>query len=185
MCKVLLELIHPELKKLALDPLQVNFLADTWLQNVHAPESGHTGFSVVRNPLARLVSVYREIFEKESPYPFIYQNYLGGILPKNLSFESFVMRISEIPDYLKDQHFTPQHQFLKPYQRMGHDIKIFKLEDSIPLQNFLSNIGMELPHLNKGNVSDYSRYYSQKSLETAWKMYAHDFELFDYEHKLS
>ena len=143
------------------------------------------GFSIVRNPFSRLVSVYKGIFETEGDRPFIYQNYLGGILPKYLSFNEFVFRICQIPDRLKDQHIKPQYLFIKPYQKMNLKVQIFKLEEPGPINEFLSRYKMDFPHLNKGtNGSNYNDYYSKKTKNIVEEMYAHDFELFNYEQKI-
>jgi hypothetical protein len=180
----MLKLILPELKDKNLTPTQVNFLTDAWINpDIHSLKS-FTGFTVVRHPLERLASVYRDIFDPYDNKPFLYQNYLGGILHKNLSFDDFVLRISRIPDRLKDQHFRPQYLFLEPYQRITCPFRILKLEHSDEIAAFMQTYGMGFPHLHKSRPYNPADYYSEKSLWLAQKVYTKDFKLFGYEQKL-
>lgn len=178
----MLALINPKTKHELLSPTQLNFITDAWLKTEINEVNQHIGFTVVRNPLERLVSVYKDIFLNTDEKPFIYQNYLGGILPKNLSFDEFVNRISRIPDRLKDQHFKPQHLFVRPYLKKGIDVKIFKLEKPELIMEFMAGYGMDFPHINKSSSTDYMDLYSTKTLKIVQNMYVHDFKLYDYEH---
>lgn len=161
---------------------QVNLLADCWLERtVNAALKAQTGFTLVRHPLHRLVSVYRDFFER-SETDFIYGDYLFGILAKAISFEEFVLRISKIPDRLKDQHFRPQSCFLKTYRKGNIPVRVFKLEQRDELEGFLSSYGIEMPNLNQSPAPyDYPSYYTGRSLTVARKMYASDFLMFNYD----
>ncbi len=181
----MLGLLHPNLRKETLTSTQVNFLADAWLQADFQNLNNFTGFTIVRHPLAKLVSVYRDIFESRESRPFIYQHYLAGILPKNISFDEFVLRIDRIPDKLKDQHLKPQHLFLRPYHSKGINVTVLKLEDSASIISFLKPFGLGLPHMNQSPAYSYLEYYSKKSLLIAQKMYDHDFRMFNYEQKIN
>jgi len=181
----MLGVLQPAINTEKLDATQLNFLADAWLRTDLNTLNAYTGFTIVRHPLARLVSVYRDIFESQEPKPFIYQNYLGGILPKDISFDEFVSRISRIPDSLKDQHLKPQNLFLKPYQKRGITVRIFSLEDTNSIVSFLKPYGLEFPHLNQSSAYSYQEYYTEKSLALAQKMYVHDFRMFNYEQKIN
>lgn len=183
LAQVMLGLIKPELTNTALDATALNFLADAWMQT-HFPTElkTFTGFTVVRHPVSRLLSVYRDFFLPGTNKPFIYQNYLGGILPQNLSFDEFVARISRIPDRFKDQHFKPQHLFVRPYQQKGISIRPFKLEEPENLQEFLNRYGITLPHLNK-TPDSISLSYRQSTLNTIKKLYTFDFEVYGYDQK--
>ncbi len=160
---------------------QINLLTDAWLQHDLSALQEFTGFTVVRNPLHRLVSVYHDIFEQDRAEIFIYQNYLGGILTKDLSFKEFVKRIVNIPDRLKDQHFKPQHLFLDAYFEQNLKPTVFKLEQPEILIDFLKPYGLNLVHLNKTSDYHYPDYYDSETLELAIKMYTRDFKMFDYE----
>lgn len=165
-----------------LNATQLNLLTDCWLEKDVRPElNQQTGFTVVRHPLHRLVSVYRDFFERRDT-GFIYSGYLFDVLKPTLSFDQFVLRISRIPDKLKDQHFRPQHCFLGAYLKGKIPVRVFKLEQPGELQNFLSGYGMQLPHLNRSlQPYVYRSYYSGRTLALARNMYASDFLLFNYD----
>lgn len=169
----------PGLKEKNPDETQINFLADVNLLSVKEI-AGKFFFTVVRNPFARLVSVYRDFFET-SHAEFIYSDYLFGILPQTISFAEFVNRISHIPDRLKDQHLRPQHLFVKPYEEKGIAVKFFQLEDSPALENFLKENGMELTHRNKSREAyDYTQYYNSTILRQVFDLYEADIKKFGY-----
>jgi hypothetical protein len=177
----MLGLINPTLKNISLDSTQLNFLADAWMQTNFSTElKAFTGFSVVRHPMSRLLSVYRDFFLSDTTKPFIYQNYLGGILSLNLSFDEFVERIQGIPDRFKDQHFKPQHLFIRPYLQKDIPIQPFKLEEPEKLQEFLNHYGITLPHLNKTPESTPIS-YRESTLNTIKKVYTFDFEVYGYD----
>jgi hypothetical protein len=178
---IMLGLIKPELKLKSLDATQLNFLADAWMQTHFSPElKAFTGFTVVRHPVTRLLSVYRDFFLSDTRKPFIYQNYLGGILSRNLSFDEFVERLNRIPDRFKDQHFKPQHLFTHPYQQKGISIHTFKLEEPEKLQEFLNHHGITLPHLNKTHES-IPISHRESTLNTIKKVYTFDFKVYGYD----
>lgn len=171
---------YPALKEKNPDETQINFLADVNLLLAKETKN-EIFFTVVRNPFARLVSVYRDFFETNR-VEFIYADYLFGILPQRISFAEFVSRISRIPDRLKDQHIKPQHLFLKPYENKGIAVKFFQLEATVQLESFLKEHGMELTHRNKSrDGSDYTKYYSPLLLKQVYDMYEGDIKKFGYE----
>ncbi len=178
----MLKAIYPELEKLEPSAEQINFLADV---NLHKGlvKGGIPVqyFIVVRNPFERLVSVYRDFFETSSGH-FIYDDYLFGILKKDLGFPEFVNRIFQIPDILKDQHLKPQHTFLPFYEKRNQNIKIFKLENHQEIDAFFLHYKLTLPDINKNPLQvDYRKYYDSTTLEKAYQMYAKDVHLFGYE----
>lgn len=170
---------YPALTERNPDEYQINFLADVNLQPAVIAKT-ETFFTVVRNPFARLVSVYRDFFETNHAR-FMYSDYLFGILKPDISFAEFVSRISQIPDRLKDQHFKPQHEFLKPYENKGFSIAWFKLEEPALLQSFLKEQGMELSHRNKSQSDyDYTTYYNAGLLKKVYALYREDVDKFGY-----
>ncbi|MFN3839403.1 MAG: sulfotransferase family 2 domain-containing protein [Cyclobacteriaceae bacterium] len=177
----LLRVNFPDLPE-TLNAHQINLLTDSWLRREVSPSlKNFTGFTVVRHPLKRLVSVYQTFFEQGTD-DFIYNGYLFGVLPKTLSFDEFVFRISKIPDKLKDQHIRPQACFLEAYRKRNVPVRVFKIEQIDELQNFLSSFSMELSHLNRrGESKSIQSYYSASTLQLARKMYASDFSLFNYD----
>jgi hypothetical protein len=171
---------YPDLQEKNPDEYQINFLADVNLLPAMKVKT-ETIFTVVRNPFARLVSVYRDFFETNHT-PFIYSTYLFGILKQEISFAEFVSRINRIPDRLKDQHFRPQHCFFKPYENRGFAIESIKLEETPDLENFLKKHGMELTHRNKSREAyDYTQYYDPHLLQEVYEIYEADIKKFGYQ----
>jgi hypothetical protein len=174
----MLEKIYPTLKQRTITETQINFLADA---NVDIRTVAEPIFTVVRNPFSRIVSVYRDFFENKEG-DFIYEDYLWGILPRSISFEEFIDRISFIPDRLKDQHFKPQHLVLDYYHRRKITVAVFKLENPEPLRQFLSEHSMQFPHLNKSKQAyDYRSYYTVSLVAKVQALYAADISQFGYE----
>lgn len=171
---------YPALKERETSAQQINFLTDV---NLTSETDGTEFFTIVRNPLERIVSVYRDFFEHKNA-SFIYSDYLFGILSQNISFGEFINRITCIPDRLKDQHLRPQHTFLKFYQKKNVSVQVFKLENP-ELLIFLSSNSLQLPHLNKSREAyDYRSYFDLSILNKARELYAHDIHYFGYEKEL-
>lgn len=172
---------YPELEDVALSPEKINFLADANLEGqVPSSQSKAVFFTVVRNPFARIVSVYREFFKRKHDH-FIYADYLFGILNKDDSFEQFVNTLQMIPDRLKDQHLKPQHTLLTFYERKGVGVKILKLEEPETIRKFLSAYGLTLKAINRSDAYDYRTYFDKNTLERVYQLYQKDINLFDYE----
>jgi Sulfotransferase family len=170
---------YPALTEKNPDETQINYLTDVHLKEV-TEFGSETFFTVVRNPFARLVSVYRDFFETQRS-EFIYANYLFGLLPQTISFPEFIDRISRIPDRLKDQHLRPQHLFISPYEKKGRAVKVFKLENTAELKSFFAEHDMQLTHQNKSaHPYDYASYYTQASLRQAYEIYKADLSKFGY-----
>lgn len=177
MSKALLEKMYPHLTQKTITETQLNFLTDLNLQTENSNTSAI--FTIVRNPFARLVSVYRDLFENEAHY--IYRDYLFGILPQQISFSQFVERFSRIPDRLKDQHLKSQHTFLKYYEQKSLEVKVFKLEEPEPLNQFLNRYDVSLPHINKSNEPyDYRSYYNSNTFNLVREVYKVDIDRFSY-----
>lgn len=178
---VMLEKLYPALSKANPSAEQINFLTDLNLHHLIMPaEKEAIFFIAVRNPFDRLVSVYRDFFERPSAH-FIYDDYLFGILKKNISFPEFVDTILLIPDYLKDQHLKPQTDFLKFYKRRNVAVKILRLEDQDDLDGFLLQYNFKLSKINKNPLPvDYRQYYDSSTLEKVSQIYARDIHMLGY-----
>jgi hypothetical protein len=178
----MLAAVYPEIKYYKLSAEKINTITDVYLKRkISISERSFTYFTAVRNPFARLVSVYRSFFEKASDR-FIYDDYLFGILKRDNSFREFVNTLETIPDFLKDQHLRPQHTFLKYYQRKNMEVNIFHLESPNSIDLFLSPYQTSLLVMNKDELSyDYRRYYDNHILTKVYGIYAKDIKLFGYE----
>ncbi len=179
--KAMLHARFPGLPELT--SVQINFLCDTWIERRIDEDrlKPAVGFTVVRHPLQRLVSVYRDFFENPSDDFFIYNGYLFNILPQRLSFGEFVRRISKIPIPLLDPHLRPQHLFLRPYHRRKLQVTVFKLEETDVLHEFLKKNNLVFYHENRSAESyDYGEYFTPLTRKMALQVYAGDYKVFGY-----
>lgn len=172
----------PGLKSVSASAEHINLLTDAYLQRTVMGYLKTTRvLTVVRNPYARIVSVYREFFEGNKEF-FIYEDYLFGILRKNMSFEKFVETLQLIPDHLKDQHLRPQHAFLKYYERHNIPIKVIKLEAPGRVSEALKEMGLCFEPFNRREEPyDYRIYYTPRTRNLVHLIYREDFRRFDYD----
>lgn len=139
----LLQAQHADLDVNQLNVNQINYLGMRYIKQVLSP--GYTCFTVVRDPVDRLISCYYDQCTQLEKGFYYFQDYLFGIIKPNLPIGRFLAIINEIPDFLKDIHFRPQSSFLKNLP----DVKVFKLEeDQAALKTFLESYGLSLKHLN-------------------------------------
>jgi hypothetical protein len=175
---------YPLLANFSLTAEQINFLADANLE-VNMPDRKAAYFTVVRNPFSRLVSVYRQFFERPSA-SFLYEDYLFGILKKEISFGEFVRTVATIPPALMDQHIRPQYRFLSFYDKNKIDVNILKLEEQDRLRHFLAGHRLQMHGLNRSDqVYDYRDYYDGGLLEVVRKIYSEDFTRLGYSEDLA
>jgi len=177
----LLKVIYPGLSAIPLDSSEINFLADANIKrSVSSSDSNDIFFTVVRDPFARLVSVYHDYFE--SSRKNVFEDYLFGILSKGLSFKDFVKRVEGIPDLLKDPHIKPQHYFIDYYRRKNPNIVVLNLEKPDEVNSFLSIYNLEMPVLNaSAEHYDYCDFYDLETFERVARMYRTDVKMFKYE----
>lgn len=172
----------PALERHTLSPEKINFLADANLQTQMPPaEKKGIFFTVVRNPFARIVSVYRAFFENKGE-DFLYEDYLFGIFRHTVSFREFVDTVQLIPDLLKDQHLRPQHLFLQYYHRKKIRVRVFALEEPASWSDFLRRYTMEIPMVDTSDPPyDYRTYFDSTSLQIVFDLYQVDIFRFGYE----
>lgn len=164
-----------------LTPEQVNALADIYIRDkTTTADHGTIFFTAVRNPFARIVSVYREFLESGTK-PFLYEDYLFGILKQNFTFREFVKAVADIPDALKDQHLRPQDKFVSYYKKRGVNVEVLRLEDQDKLKAFCSAYGLAVEKLHVADSYDYAKYYDETTAELVRRIYWRDLEAFKYE----
>tara|TARA_Y100000593_G_scaffold44144_1_gene84230 strand:- start:1387 stop:1989 length:603 start_codon:yes stop_codon:yes gene_type:complete len=153
--------------------------------HAHRPVSEHEPelleenyvFSFVRNPWDRFVSAYFFLrgggmgwYDKESKKKYI---------DKFSSFDDFVKN-SNYDDLMKNQiHFRPQCyyldgpvDFLGRYEDLQSGIDTICDQLEIPRQ--------QLPHKNKSNHKDYTKYYNDETRKIVAEKYADDIREFGY-----
>ena len=161
---------------------QINFLADIHMsRRIEHGEKGCAFFTVVRNPFARIVSVYRAFLDK-SGEEYLYDDYLYGIIRKDLSFKEFVRRVWCIPDSLRDQHIKTQTSLLKFYSRRNIPITVFKLEQWENVRDFLLQRDLEFKVIHGANEEyDYRAYYDLETARLVTEIYTEDVTAFGYD----
>ena len=149
-------------------------------------EDSTTLFAVVRNPLTRVLSAFREKIELQIDGPR-YRQEFGIALDALVSFEEFVDLLVQRDPLTLDMHFMPQSLILRPdLVRYKH---LFHLETGMTeclrwLDDYLnhSGVGAEpfvAPHAT--NASSLAKsVYSTKILEIVAQYYADDFKYFGY-----
>ncbi len=107
---------------------------------------GYECFTVVRDPIDRIISCYNDKVLKTNKEFHYYQDYLFGIIKEDMLFHDFLKTIDRIPDRIKDMHFRPQHCFTKPIKLL----KVFRLgRDNDHLNQFLNRFDMSMTHIHK------------------------------------
>jgi chondroitin 4-sulfotransferase 11 len=78
--------------------------------SVRQVPAGYFRFTVVRDPLDRIVSLYRQKFLRApmDEEPFAYARYLGGLFSPSDDFPAFCAKVAKIPDRLAERHFISQ-----------------------------------------------------------------------------
>jgi hypothetical protein len=178
----ILKVIYPGLSTIPLDPKEINFLTDANLRrSMSQSDTNDIFFTVVRNPFARIVSVYRD-YISNSENENVFEDYLFGILSRRLSFKDFVKRIEGIPDLLKEPHIKPQHHFVDYYKKKNPNVVILQLEKPDEVNSFLSIYGLEMPVLNASREDyDYRDFFDSETFEMVARMYRTDVKMFRYE----
>jgi hypothetical protein len=129
-------------------------------------------YAVVRNPYARLVSLYNDFHGRR-----------GAI--KQVSFLKFVKQGLN-GKWIRDVHFLPQTRFVTRTAGFG-DCSILKFEtgvqtiyDEIAMRHALPRI--EVGHARKGPpIGDFRQIYDPEALEIANEAYDPDFHALGYE----
>jgi hypothetical protein len=149
-------------------------------------------FCFVRNPWDRLVSCYIEKIKTDPGYTnrFFRDGVFVGFVPyrvfrAGMSFESFVEAVTAIPDRDADRHFRSQSTFVTDGRGELLVNFVGKLERSeADFAHVLRRLGREpgaVPHLNRSEHGDYTRFYTPHTIERVRQRYARDVDLFGYD----
>jgi hypothetical protein len=170
MLRCLLPCIHKPLANLTLTDIQIDSIAHYLERNVLDGTEEYTSFTIIRNPLERLVSAYLDIFTHHD-----YGDFLFGIFKKGMTFKELLQTLAIVPDHLRGPHFISQSAIIK-YSGLTN-IMCFKLrDDNERLLNFLSRFDLQLGHSNKSVISyDFRNFYDAETLQLAFKIYKCDF----------
>ena len=157
--------------------------------------AGFDRFSVMRDPLDRLVSCYKDKIRgllEASP-----SGHTGGLMPglerynrlpgvrlfyPEMSFEKFVRVVTRIPDSLAERHLRSQHRyFLDPRGRSLVDrlLRFEYLEED--LEAYFAHLGLpsaHLKHLRSTVPSSSQEYYTEQLERRVRRRYKKDLEIF-------
>jgi len=155
-------------------------------------------FTIVRHPLERLVSAYRDKFQFAKKYAYIYNNYAGQVMnttsagsrtSRRPSFSDFVNYLLRTPVDQYNDHWVPYwlhcHLCEVEYDVIAKMETITEDTDFIANKSGLSNFNISLPWANKKRSKedvtlDYIKQLSLTQVERLYEIYKPDFEMFDY-----
>ena len=141
----------------------------TKFEYTHTPIEGFTNVAIVRNPLFRLYSLWKNKIEADIDH-FVFDKYPQFYI--GMSFEGFTEEILKIPKKHADIHFLPQHR------QIPKDCIVYKYEDASLLLEML---------FQKRNASSYTipvveieNLISPQLLEKVKSYYEQDYRKFNY-----
>jgi hypothetical protein len=184
--KSMLPQLYEPVKDHALTDEQIDAVAHYVVRRSLTPLQKHyTMFAVVRNPFERTVSAYTDLFDPASDY-FSYEDFLGGIFRKDMSFKEFINTLAAVPDSLRGPHLASQHSMIKQAGGGKDNLMIFRLEtDKQQLADFLGSYGFTFGHQNKSKrTSDYKDYFDADTIKLVASIYKDDFDAFQIDTKL-
>ena len=145
-----------------------------------AGERSRFKFAFVRDPFARLASLYMRTVARESPSPE-FTHYLWGALRLDLGFDAFARTVCQIPDALADRRVRSQSRLVCPRGEPLVDFvgRFERLEEQFePLRR---RYGLApLRRADAGADRDYRELYTEELVELVARRYAEDIERFGY-----
>ena len=167
------------------DHFSLQLLAQTGIIDTNKYQ--YKAFTVVRNPYARMVSIYHHFKKPKRFEKFFKRSAYGSDInaAKNLfsSFNNFLQiknpNLWPGTDIHRPNIWTNQSEWGKGCQHF------FKIEDPDVLLDFFEKQFNSRPILSNENTSDYGdrdyrSFYNEKSYERITKIYARDINLFGY-----
>lgn len=145
---------------------------------------GYYTFSVVRNPLLRLISLYERNVNEE--YPQHLFHLYGNAFKHKMNFTQFINRVCKIPDGRADKHFRSQYWFLEQNNQLIPDFigRFETLDKDWEYLNKRFQLGPLQKH-NASNPLEPIHYYTPETFEMTYKRYKRDIELFGYEKEVT
>lgn len=158
------------------------------LPQYHA--QGWDSFTLVRHPLDRLVSLYRDKIRpgfRGKGFPDgVERIVFGGFdgFHENMTFSEFAFKCMNIPPSFADSHFLPQWPLIAPYHIELPKYR-FHMENMESLFSFLSDKGFDtskIPHRNKTKrVVSWLQRYDDTLIHRARSYYIDDLQNLNYD----
>lgn len=148
---------------------------------------GYLVCSVVRHPMARLVSCWADKIEERFHRPF-HRKY-GDVIRAGMPFREFVQLVCSIPDGQADQHFRSMSWDLVSNEGVLIPQHIMRLEDASWWERLrrliFDHCGLDIGEQRTVNATSkgqgWREYFSPDLLEMAAERYAEDLERFGYD----
>ena len=145
----------------------------------------------VRNPLARLVSCYKQrvlFYEDDPDFPEYYFKDHPYTIKANCPFSEFLNKVIRIPDHAADRHFKSQYasifgkktrtpEFIGRLENIEEDWK--KVANRYDLQERL--LKLNSGHVDKQLPDKWQEFYTDEDMEKAREKFRNDLEMFGYE----
>lgn len=148
-------------------------------------QQGYLVLSVVRHPLARLVSCWADKIETRFHQPFA-RKYGDRFWP-GMAFDAFVHTVADMPDGIADQHFRSMSWDLLAHDG-EHIPQYLKIEhagwwDDLRAK-IVTHCGLDIGEQQQANRTGFGKhwreYYTPDTLSIARERYRTDFERFGY-----
>jgi hypothetical protein len=147
---------------------------------------GYTVVSVIRHPLARLVSCWRDKVAGKFHHPF--RRKYGEAVWQGMPFGEFVDFVAGTPDGIADQHFRSMSRDLTTHDGNLIPEHVFRIEDGDwwkKLRATILETGLDIGPQRRENATgggrDWRGHYTAQSLNTATERYRRDLSLFGYD----
>lgn len=141
-------------------------------------------FAFVRNPFERVVSTYKNMYNRPQYEWTTFKTYFFGYFEKDKGFDYFVKKGPvRISDKWADTHLISQHllvyddngksfvDFIGRFENLTSDWQIVSDKVNLP----------ELPQRNQTEQDDWRAYYTKELAQMVYERYRKDFEMFGYE----
>lgn len=143
---------------------------------------GYTTFTNIRNPYKRVASYYVDKVSNEQSSKSGWDIYGIDESNKDMSFNEFCRRLSNINPSTYDAHLKP----------LSIELPINKIDILVRVENFNKEFTdkilkpyncqhIDIPYYNKSKTYNYEDMYDNESIKLIKSIYKHDLEVFDYE----
>ena len=141
-------------------------------------------FSFVRNPLTRLISLYRRNVYEENPKHLFYR--YGSTFYHKMSFTEFVEAVCKIPDWRSDKHFRSQHWFLMLNGKFicNYIGRFETLETDWNKLSEKTGLGTLDKFNSSSTTAPIEEYFNHKTLNKVLVRYKKDIELLGYKNEI-